>query len=102
MPPIYRTDAHGYALPNLAALAEITVGGATQTGTHGSGYNLESLSKQIRSMKVVLADGSIKKYDHTMKDLKGLAVGLGAFGVVVEIELNLVPAFNTIISVYQR
>ncbi|KAL3122431.1 hypothetical protein niasHT_003469 [Heterodera trifolii] len=47
--------AKNFALPTLAGIAEITVGGATQTGAHGSGLSNSNLATQVRSMRVVLA-----------------------------------------------
>uniref|UniRef100_A0A183BXR1 FAD-binding PCMH-type domain-containing protein n=1 Tax=Globodera pallida TaxID=36090 RepID=A0A183BXR1_GLOPA len=84
------------ALPNLAALAEISVGGATQTCTHGSGLGHANLATQIRSMQIVLADGTIAQFGPNNAQLGAVACGLGAFGVVTEIELNVVPAYDTI------
>ncbi|KAL3071352.1 hypothetical protein niasHS_017209 [Heterodera schachtii] len=50
--------AKNFALPTLAGIAEITVGGATQTGAHGSGLSNSNLATQVRSMRVVLANGT--------------------------------------------
>lgn len=94
----YFLDSIGFALPNLAALAEISVGGATQTGAHGSGLTLASLATQIRSMQLVLANGTVAEFGSDSEALKALSVGLGAFGVITQLELNLVPAYN--VTVY--
>uniref|UniRef100_A0A914HNR9 FAD-binding PCMH-type domain-containing protein n=1 Tax=Globodera rostochiensis TaxID=31243 RepID=A0A914HNR9_GLORO len=90
------SDANNLALPNLSALAEISVGGATQTCTHGGGLGNANLATHIRAMQVVLANGSIAQFGPNRAQLGAVACGLGAFGVVTEIELNVVPAYNTI------
>lgn len=82
----------------MAALSEISVGGAMQTGTHGSGLTLPCLATQIRSMQLVLANGTIAEIGPDDEALKALSVGLGAFGVITQLELNLVPAYN--VTVY--
>lgn len=92
----------GYALPNLAALAEISVAGGIQTGTHGSGLKNANLATQVRSLQMVLANGTVARYGPDSPELKGLAVGLGAFGVLTEIELNLVPTFNTSTYIFMK
>ncbi|KAI3418689.1 hypothetical protein GPALN_007797 [Globodera pallida] len=96
--PILYTN--NLALPNLAALAEISVGGATQTCTHGSGLGNANLATHVRSMQVVLADGSIVQFGPNSAEWGAVACGLGAFGVVTEIELNVVPAYDTISYVF--
>jgi FAD/FMN-containing dehydrogenase len=42
----------------------------------------------------VLANGTLVTYRSDQEELKGVACGLGAFGVLTEIELQLEPAFN--------
>ncbi|KAL3084091.1 hypothetical protein niasHS_008730 [Heterodera schachtii] len=85
-----------FALPTLAGIAEITVGGAIQTGAHGSGLSNSNLATQVRSMRVVLANGTEAYFGPESVELRAVACGLGAFGVITEVELNLVPTFDTI------
>ena len=54
-------ESHGLALPNLASLPHISVGGAVATGTHGSGAGNQSLSAGVASLELVGADGSISR-----------------------------------------
>ncbi|KAI1704738.1 FAD binding domain-containing protein [Ditylenchus destructor] len=84
----------GFALPNLASLAEISVAGAAQTGAHGSGANHGCLATQIRSLQIVLANGTVANYGPNDSELKAIAVGLGAFGVITQVELEVEPTFN--------
>jgi xylitol oxidase len=82
----------------LAALAEITVGGAISTGTHGSGPTLPNLANQVRSIQLVLANGTVANYTRASPEFRAVVVGLGAFGVITQVELELVPSYN--ISTY--
>uniref|UniRef100_A0A914HZF8 FAD-binding PCMH-type domain-containing protein n=1 Tax=Globodera rostochiensis TaxID=31243 RepID=A0A914HZF8_GLORO len=88
--------ANNFALANLAALAEVTVAGATQTCSHGSGLSNSNLATHVRSLQIVLANGTLATFGPNSAELKAVACGLGAFGVVTELELNLVPSFDTI------
>jgi xylitol oxidase len=81
-------------LPNLAGLAEISVGGAIQTGTHGSSWYTGNLATQVRSVQLVLANGTVANFGPGQEEMKALALGLGAFGVLTQVELNLVPRFD--------
>ncbi|KAI1701064.1 FAD binding domain-containing protein [Ditylenchus destructor] len=84
----------GFALPNLATLAEISVGGASQTGAHGSGLSNQCLASHIRSLKIVLANGTLATYGPNDPELKAIALGVGAFGVITQVELKVEPTFN--------
>ena len=50
----------GLALHNLASLPHISVAGAVQTGTHGSGVRNPALSAGVRAVELVRADGSLE------------------------------------------
>ena len=84
----------------MASETGITVGGATQTGAHGSGLGNQNLATQIRSLQIVLANGSLVTFGQNDEELKAVAVGLGSFGVITQIELNLIPAFNVTTHVF--
>uniref|UniRef100_A0A183CK69 FAD-binding PCMH-type domain-containing protein n=1 Tax=Globodera pallida TaxID=36090 RepID=A0A183CK69_GLOPA len=88
--------ANNFALASLAEVAEVTVAGATQTCSHGSGLSNSNLATHIRSMQIVLANGTLATFGPNCPELKAVACGLGAFGVITELELNLVPSFDTI------
>ena len=73
-----------------------SVAGATQTGTHGTGRDLGSMSSQLVGLTLLLANGTMVNASSTQhKDLFNAArVGLGALGIVVYARLSVVPAFK--------
>lgn len=88
-------DLLGLAMPNLGDIDAQTVAGATATGTHGTGATLTGLSAGITGLRLVTADGGSRWVDAQDPELFGAArVGLGALGVVTEIELACVPAYR--------
>lgn len=91
----------GHALENMGSLPQISVGGATATGTHGSGDTNGILSTAIAAIELVTADGSLRRVDRSDRDLAGLAVGLGAFGVITRLELDVQPAYLMRQDVYR-
>jgi xylitol oxidase len=93
---------HGLALPNLASLPHISVGGAIATGTHGSGPGNQSLSAGISSLELVCADGSISRLGRGDADFDGAVVSLGALGLVTRASLDVVPAFELRQYVFER
>ena len=86
-------EEHGLALPNLASLPHVSVGGAIATGTHGSGAGNQSLSAATASLELVRADGSISRLRRGDEDFDGAVVSLGALGLVTRVSLDVVPAF---------
>lgn len=82
----------GLALPNLGDIAYQTVSGAISTATHGTGVRLGGLATQVVGLSLVTADGSIVECDGDV--LACARVGLGALGIVSEVTLQAVPAFN--------
>jgi len=87
-------ESNGLALPNLASLPHISVGGAIATGTHGSGARNQSLAAGIASLELVCADGSISRLRRGDGDFDGAVVSLGAVGLVTRASLDVVPAFE--------
>jgi alditol oxidase len=83
----------GWALPNLGSLPHISVAGATATGTHGSGTRNRILSAAIAGLEYVDADGELRQAGRADPGFDGMAVGLGAFGIVVRITLDVQPSY---------
>jgi xylitol oxidase len=83
----------GWALHNLGSLPHISVAGATATGTHGSGSGNRVLSAAVAGLEYVAADGEPRQADRAAPGFDGLAVGLGAFGIVTRITLDIEPSY---------
>jgi xylitol oxidase len=84
----------GLALPNMASLPHVTVAGATATGTHGSGDRLGNLSTAVAALEMVTATGDIMTARRDDPDFDGMVVGLGAFGIVTRVTLDIQASFN--------
>nr|MDT0662196.1 FAD-binding protein [Micromonospora sp. DSM 115978] len=100
---VARLHEAGWALPNLASLPHISVAGACATGTHGSGERNGGLATSVSALRLVTAEGDLVTLDRrTDPDrFPGAVVALGALGVVVDLTLDLVPAFDIRQYVYQ-
>jgi len=86
---------YGLALPNMGDIDRQSIAGATSTGTHGTGLGFGGLATMITSAVLVTGDGSLLTVSETENAelLPAVRVGLGALGILVELELQLVPAF---------
>lgn len=85
---------HNLALANLASLPHISVGGAIQTGTHGSGVRNGSLASSVLALEIVRASGAVEIVREHDPDLAASVVGLGALGIVTAVTLRVEPSFQ--------
>ncbi|WP_062070085.1 FAD-binding protein [Demequina sediminicola] len=91
----------GWALHNMGSLPHISVGGAVATGTHGSGVTNGCLSDAVAGLEYVNASGALVKATRGDPGFEGLVVGLGAYGIVVRITLDIQPTFLVRQDVYR-
>lgn len=87
---------HGLAMPNLGDIDRQSIAGATATATHGTGRYFPNLATTIVGLELVTGDGDVVRCSPDEEpDLWRVArVGLGALGVVTEVTLQVVDAFN--------
>lgn len=90
----------GLALHNMGSLPHISVGGATATGTHGSGVGNGSLSTAVNALEFVTADGSLRIVRRGDPEFKGSVIHLGALGIVSRITLDVQPSYRMRQDVY--
>ena len=86
--------AGGHALHNIGSLPNISVAGATATGTHGSGDRNGNLSSAVAGLELIGADGGLRRIRRGEAGFDGMVVGLGAFGVVTRVTLDIQPSFD--------
>lgn len=86
---------YGLAMENLGDIDRQSISGATSTGTHGTGARFGGIATQVRGVTLITAEGEFLRIDaeHEPELLPGVALGLGALGIVVEVTLQCVPAF---------
>src|SRR5438477_2331290 len=80
-----------FAVPAMQSTDIFSVGGSISVNAHGMDHQAGALAKSIKSMKVMLADGSLRTVSPTEnRELFDLVVGgYGLFGVIVEAELDI-------------
>jgi FAD-linked oxidoreductase len=86
---------YGWAMTNLGDIDRQTIAGAISTGTHGTGAGYGGLATQVVGAVLVTADGELLRVDdeENAELLPAVALGLGALGILVEVTLEVVPAF---------
>ena len=87
-------ESNGWALHNMASLPHISLAGAIATGTHGSGDKSGSLATAVAARELVTATGDLIRIRRGEAGFAGMVVGLGAFGVVTRVTLDIEPSFK--------
>jgi len=83
---------HGLAFRNLGDINVQSLAGAMATATHGTGESLPCIAAEMTGARLMTASGEI--VDIADEDIPGARVALGLLGVMLEIELNVVPAYD--------
>src|SRR4051794_510294 len=80
-----------FAVRAMQSTDIFSVGGSISVNAHGMDHQAGALAKSVKSIKVMLADGSLKTASAAEnKELFDLVVGgYGLFGVIVEAELDI-------------
>ncbi len=97
-----RLQSAGFALANTGSLPHISIAGATSTGTHGSGNGNRNLSTAVAALELVTADGDLQQLSREVNGQRfnGMALALGALGVITSVTLDIVPTFEVRQDVY--
>jgi FAD/FMN-containing dehydrogenase len=89
-------DIQGFLHPKYAVKAMqstdiFTVGGSIAVNAHGMDHRAGAVGRTIRSMRVMLPDGSIEQVSRTEnRELFDLVVGgYGLFGIILDVQLEI-------------
>lgn len=85
----------GLALENMGDIDRQTISGALSTGTHGTGVRFGGLATRLVGATLITGTGellTVSDREHA-ELLPGVALGLGALGVLVTVTLQCVPRF---------
>lgn len=84
-------DPHDLSVKIMQTYANFTVGGSLSVNVHGRYMGLGPLVLSVRSLRVVLADGSVQQASPTENTelFYGVVGGYGGLGVITEAELAL-------------
>ena len=83
----------GLALTNMGDIDRQTIAGAVSTGTHGTGSTYTGLAGQLTGVELVTADGAVRRYGRDDREWGGVALSLGALGIVTAVQIQCVPSF---------
>ncbi|HEY4496850.1 MAG TPA: FAD-binding oxidoreductase [Candidatus Paceibacterota bacterium] len=89
-------DIQNFLHPKLAVKAMqstdiFTIGGSISVNAHGMDHQAGAIARTIRSMRIMLPDGSIKTVSHIDNpELFNLVIGgYGLFGIVLDVNLEI-------------
>lgn len=80
-----------YAVKAMQSTDIFTVGGSISVNAHGMDHRVGAIGKTIRSMRLMLPDGSIQRLSRTdNQELFNLVIGgYGLFGIILDVELDV-------------
>jgi FAD/FMN-containing dehydrogenase len=83
----------GYSVKVMQAIDLPTVGGSISVNGHGVDHRAGSLASTVRSLRVMLADGSVHQVSRNQEPELFASVmgGYGLFGIVLDAQLEVVP-----------
>lgn len=89
-------DVVGLVLTNMGDVDAQTISGAIGTGTHGTGAAFQGLAAGVTGLRIVTADGADVTCSAQERPelFEAARLGLGAYGLITEVELSCVPAFR--------
>lgn len=89
---------HGLALANQGDIDRQSIAGAISTGTHGTGLGFTGLAAMVRSLRLVTATGDVLALSSSAhpERFDVARLSLGALGIVTEVGLACVPAFDLV------
>ncbi len=85
------TDMDRMLASSPGVIAVQTLAGAMATGTHGQGLGQSSLADEALSIRMVLADGSVREFQRGDADFAAAQVALGTLGIVTAVTLRTRP-----------
>ena len=89
-------SAAGFALANMGDITAQTMAGSISTSTHGTGLAFTGLAGQVAGFGLVTAQGDHLECSATAHPelFRFGRVGLGAFGILTYVDMQIVPAFR--------
>jgi FAD/FMN-containing dehydrogenase len=86
-------EPHGKSVSVMQSNNAFTVGGSLSVNCHGWQFDRPSIASTVESMRVMLADGSVKNCSRTQnQELFSLVLGgYGLFGIILDVDLRVVP-----------
>src|SRR6202040_1992136 len=86
-----RIDSADLSVKIMQTYANFTVGGSLSVNAHGRYVGLGPLIRSVKSLQVVLADGSVWEASpmHNTDLFYGVIGGYGGLGVITEVTLDL-------------
>ncbi len=86
----------GLAMENMGDIDRQGIAGAISSGTHGTGKGIGCISTQVVGIRLIKADGQVLQCTAKQNPeiLQAARVSLGALGIITQVTLRCVPAYN--------
>jgi FAD/FMN-containing dehydrogenase len=84
-------DPHGLSVKAMQSVNPLTVGGTIAVNAHGIDHRVGAIESTIRSLRVMLSDGTLLKVSrhHEPELFRSIVGGYGLLGVIVDAEIEV-------------
>lgn len=84
-------DPQGLSIQAMQSINIFTVGGTLSVNAHGIAHNPGQVAPTIESLRVMLADGTVRRASRTENPelFKAVLGGYGLFGVILDVNIKL-------------
>ena len=94
---------NGLGLLNVLSYPHINVVGAVVTGSHGGGYDKQSMANYVTAMQIVDAKGNLRDLEKGKdKDFEQWIHAFGTLGVITKIKMDTVESFSVTKCIYEN
>lgn len=90
-------DRHSLTLPTSVSVLGASVGGVVSTASHGSAWDLGTVSDFVTSLVIVDGRGDARTFTEAEvgeEAMNAARASLGLFGILHEITLRVIPSYN--------
>jgi len=95
-----KLSKHKVALASDVTPTHVTYAGAVMTGSHGNGWDQQSLPDLVQELSYVNEEGEVvvaSRYEMEEDEFNAVVMSLGLFGIVYELKIGVVK--NTVLQV---
>ncbi|BGP28254.1 D-arabinono-1,4-lactone oxidase [Rhodotorula toruloides] len=86
--------SHGYSLPTLGSLPDVTVGACFSAPDHGSSAYHPISAGAAKAVTIVLPTGKVRRVERGDELFRAAGAGVAAVGLVTEVEFECEEAFG--------
>jgi FAD-linked oxidoreductase len=91
---------HGYSLANQGDVEKQSLAGASSTGTHGTGVNLQSFSNLIEEVTIINGKAELIKIGRDNELFNAARLAIGSLGIVSDLKIKMMDKYRLKVNTF--